>query len=48
MKTVTTRIDGCLVDWVLASRDDFDSATREFDLWWSSFERPEGPAGTRG
>lgn len=40
IKTVTARLDGCLVDWVLASSDDFDAAVPEFDRWWASFERP--------
>ncbi len=43
IKTVTTRLDGCLVDWTLASTGDFDPALPEFDRWWSSFEPPPPP-----
>jgi hypothetical protein len=40
IKTVTTRLDGCLVDWVLAGTAGFDDAVPDFDRWWASFERP--------
>lgn len=40
IKTVTTRLDGCLVDWVLAGTGGFERALPDFDRWWASFERP--------
>ncbi|MGH0034865.1 MAG: hypothetical protein ACQGVK_07530 [Myxococcota bacterium] len=40
LKTVTTRVDGCLVDFVLAATGGFDRAVPDFDRWWASFEPP--------
>ena len=48
LKTVTTVVEGCALDWVLSvgGDRDFGAAERDFDAWWQSF-RP-GPGASPG
>jgi len=55
VKTISVRSDDCTFDWALVAPGPFRAAEREFDVWWSSFERVgddsaarAGSAGVRG
>lgn len=43
VKTVTRRVDGCSLDWILVAPDGLEGVEPLFDRWWASF-RPADPA----
>jgi hypothetical protein len=39
VKTVTTRVDSCTIDFVLVAADSYPDVEARFDRWWQSFDR---------